>query len=151
MRTMVSPAPILLSNSPALRLVCLARQFRPAHLATQPVLTPPLLAITGLCCGTRPLTRPRTVYTAPQLLPNLFTLAAEIGKLNTTEVEAYMKNTKLRSEALEWVEHAKALDTARKLLEHGVSWDIITSSTGLKTAELKKLAKPAPARKLAKK
>src|ERR1039457_5252165 len=74
MRTMVSPAPILLSNLPALRLVCLARQFRPAHLATQPVLTPPLLAITGLCCGTRPLTRPRTVYTAPQLLPSLTAL-----------------------------------------------------------------------------
>ena len=88
---------------------------------------------------------------SPEDYSNLFTLAAEIGKLTTTEVEAYMKNTKLRSEALEWVEHAKALDTARKLLEHGVSWDIITSSTGLKTAELKKLAKPAPARKLAKK
>ena len=86
---------------------------------------------------------------------NLFTLAAEVGKLTTTEVEAYMKNTKLRSEALEWIkaegERTKAIETARKLLEHGVSWDIITSSTGLKPAELKKAAKAAPARKLAKK
>ena len=30
------------------------------------------------------------------------------------------------------------LETARKLLEHGVSWDIITSSTGTKPADLNK-------------
>jgi transketolase C-terminal domain/subunit len=48
-------------------------------------------------------------------------------------------------------ERIKALDTARKLLEHGVSWDIITNSTGIKPADLKKAAKAAPARKLAKK
>lgn len=38
-------------------------------------------------------------------------------------------------------EHAKAIETARKFLEHGVSWDIITDSTGLRPADLKKTAK----------
>ena len=42
-------------------------------------------------------------------------------------------------------------DLARKLHEHGVSWDIITSSTGIKHADLKKAAKAAPTSKLAKK
>lgn len=96
---------------------------------------------------------------SPEEYRNLFTLAAEVGKLTLKEVEAYMKKTQLRSEALEWLEsqaqargeQAKAIATARNLLEHGVSLDIITSSTGLKAAELKKLAKVAPAGKLAKK
>ena len=88
---------------------------------------------------------------SPEEYRNLFTLAAEVGKLTLKEVEAYMKKTQLRSEAVEWLEHTKALDTARKLLEHGVSLDIITSSTGIKAAELKMLAKAAPASKLAKK
>jgi hypothetical protein len=88
---------------------------------------------------------------SPEEYRNIFTLAAEVGKLTLKEVEAYMKKTQLRSEAVEWLEHAKALDTARKLLEHGVSWGIITSSTGLKSAELKTIAKADPARKLAKK
>jgi CRISPR/Cas system CMR subunit Cmr6 (Cas7 group RAMP superfamily) len=82
-------------------------------------------------------------------------LAAEVGKLTTTEVEAYMKNTKLRSEALEWIkaesERAKALSDASKMLEHGITWDVITDVTGIKAADLKKAAKAAPARKLAKK
>lgn len=43
------------------------------------------------------------------------------------------------------------LESARKLLEHGVSWDIITDSTGVKSADLKKAAKAASPRKLAKK
>jgi hypothetical protein len=88
---------------------------------------------------------------SPEEYRNLFTLAAEVGKLNLKEVEVYMKKTQLRSEVVEWLEHTKALDTARKLLEHGVSWDIITSSTGIKSAELKAMTKAAPARKLAKK
>ena len=86
---------------------------------------------------------------------NLFTLAAEVGKLTITEVEAYMKNSKLRSEALEWVkaegEREKALADARKMLEHGIAWDVITDVTGVKPADLKKAAKAVSARKLAKK
>jgi hypothetical protein len=96
---------------------------------------------------------------SPDEYRHLFTLVAEVGKLTLKEVEAYMKKTQLRSEALEWLESQaqaagkaeSSLETARKLLEHGVSWDIITSSTGLKPADLKKAAKAAPARKLAKK
>ncbi|MBK8802839.1 MAG: hypothetical protein IPN71_12470 [Fibrobacteres bacterium] len=65
-----------------------------------------------------------------------------------------MKKTQLRSEVVEWLEargeQAKAIDTARKLQEHGVSWDIITSSTGLKPADLKK-ASSASSRKSTKK
>lgn len=98
-------------------------------------------------------------FVPPEEYRNLFTLAAEVGKLTSKEVEAYMKNTKLRSEALEWLE-AKGeqkgklegkLETARKLQEHGIPWDIITSSTGLKPADLKKASKVSPAKKLAKK
>lgn len=48
-------------------------------------------------------------------------------------------------------ERVKALESARKLLEHGVAWDIITDSTGVKPADLKTAAKPASARKLTKK
>ena len=99
------------------------------------------------------------IIVSPEEYRNLFTLAAEVGKLTLKEVEAYMKKTHLRSEALEWLEsqaqargeQAKALATAQNLLEHGISWDIITSSTGIKPADLKKAAKAAPARKLAKK
>lgn len=43
------------------------------------------------------------------------------------------------------------LDTARKLQEHGVSWEIITSSTGVKPADLKKATAANSTRKLAKK
>jgi hypothetical protein len=91
---------------------------------------------------------------SPEEYRNLFTLAAEVGKLTLKEVEAYMKKTQLRSEVVEWLEargeQAKAIDTARKLQEHGVSWDIITSSTGLKPADLKK-ASSASSRKSTKK
>ena len=91
---------------------------------------------------------------SPEEYRNLFTLAAEVGKLTLNEVEAYMKKSQLRSEAVEWLESyfeakgvakAKAegfqeaqLESARKLLEHGVSWEIITSSTGVKPEDLKK-------------
>ncbi len=87
---------------------------------------------------------------SPEEYRNLFTLAAEVGKLNPKEVEEYMKKSQLRSEAVEWLEaHFEArgeakgkvegkLETARKLLEHGVSWEIITSSTGVKPEDLKK-------------
>ena len=87
---------------------------------------------------------------SPEEYRNLFTLAAEVGKLNPKEVEEYMKKSQLRSEAVEWLEaHFEArgeakgkvegkLETARKLLEHGVSWEIITSSTGVQPEDLKK-------------
>jgi hypothetical protein len=92
---------------------------------------------------------------SPDEYRNLFTLVAEVGKLTLKEVEAYMKKTQLRSEALEWLE-AKGklegkLEDARKMLEHGIAWDIITDVTGVKSADLKKAAKTASARKLAKK
>lgn len=87
---------------------------------------------------------------SPEEYRNLFTLVAEIGKLTMKEVEAYMKKTQLRSEAVEWLERAKSIDTARKLLEHGVSWDIITNSTGMKPADLKKAATTPSAKKLTK-
>lgn len=34
------------------------------------------------------------------------------------------------------LERRKALDTARKLLEHRVSWEIITASTGVRPEDL---------------
>ena len=43
------------------------------------------------------------------------------------------------------------LETARKMVEHGLSWEAITNITGLKPADLKTAAKAVPARKLAKK
>src|SRR5450755_1469130 len=57
---MVSPVRILPSNSSAMRPASPAQTFRPVHLATQPVLIRPLLAITGLYCATRLLVRPQT-------------------------------------------------------------------------------------------
>jgi len=91
----------------------------------------------------------------PEEYRNLFALAAEVGKLTLKEVEAYMKKTQLRSEVVEWLEargeQAKAINTARKLQEHGISWDIITSSTGVKPADLKKAAAASSTKKLAKK
>jgi hypothetical protein len=96
---------------------------------------------------------------SPDEYRNIFTLAAEVGKLTLKEVEAYMKKTQLRSEALEWLEsqaqargeQAKAIANARKMLEHGIAWDIITDVTGVKPADLKKAAKAVLTPKLAKK
>lgn len=83
---------------------------------------------------------------SPEECRRLFPLVAEVGKLTTKEVEAYMKKSELiHSEVVDWLEargeRAKALDAARKLQEHGISWDIITDSTGIKPADLKKAAK----------
>lgn len=38
-------------------------------------------------------------------------------------------------------ERAKALEDARKLVEHGISWEIISDVTGIRPADLKKSAK----------
>jgi hypothetical protein len=88
-------------------------------------------------------------------------LVFQVGKLDADEQERIkaMKSTlpephffkllKAEGEAVGKAE--SSLETARKLLEHGVSWNIITSSTGIKPADLKKAAKAAPTRKLAKK
>lgn len=99
----------------------------------------------------------------PEEYHNIFTLAAEVGKLTLKEVEAYMKKTQLRSEVVEWLE-AKGelkgelkgklegkLEDAAKMLEHGIAWAVITDVTGVKPADLKKAGKTAPTRKLAKK
>ena len=85
----------------------------------------------------------------------LFPLVAEVGKLTAKEVEAYMKKRELiHSEVVDWLEargeargklegeRAKALDVALNLLEHGISWEIITESTGVTPADLKKRTKP---------
>ena len=89
----------------------------------------------------------------------LFPLVFRVGKLTQEEQENIMATkSKLpephlfkllqakgkaegRAEGKAEGEHAKAIETARKLLEHGVSWDIITDSTGLRPADLKKVAK----------
>ncbi|MBK8803315.1 MAG: hypothetical protein IPN71_14900 [Fibrobacteres bacterium] len=91
---------------------------------------------------------------SPEEYRNLFTLAAEVGKLTLNEVEEYMKKSQLRSEAVEWLEahfeakgvaKAKAegiqeakLEDARKMLDHGISWAVITDVTGVKPEDLKK-------------
>lgn len=91
----------------------------------------------------------------PEEYRNLLNLVAEVGKLTPKEVEAYMKKTQLRSEAVEWMEahfEAKAkLDNARKMLEHGIAWAVITDITGVKPADLKKATAASSSRKLAKK
>ncbi len=43
-----------------------------------------------------------------------------------------------KAEGVAFGERAKAVATARKLLEHGISWDIITDSTGIRPADLSK-------------
>jgi hypothetical protein len=96
---------------------------------------------------------------SPEEYRNLLNLVAEVGKLTLKEVEAYMKKTQLRSEVIEWLEargeqkgkSESKLETALKLLEHGISWDIITNSTGVKPADLKKAAVASSTKKLAKK
>ncbi|MBK8803310.1 MAG: hypothetical protein IPN71_14875 [Fibrobacteres bacterium] len=65
-----------------------------------------------------------------------------------------MKKTELRSEVVEWLEaRGKAegklegksegkleakLEDARKMLDHGISWAVITDVTGVKPEDLKK-------------
>jgi len=92
-------------------------------------------------------------------------LVFRVGKLDEEQREVIMATkTKLpepkffqqlredgKIEGVAAGERAKALESARKLLEHGVSWDIITDSTGVKPADLKKAAKPASTHKVAKK
>jgi hypothetical protein len=88
-------------------------------------------------------------------------LVFRVGKLDEEEREIIMakKSTLpepklfqlLRAEGQAAGKAESSLETARKLLEHGVSWDIITNSTGIKPADLKKVAKVTPASKLTKK
>lgn len=82
-------------------------------------------------------------------------LVFQVGRLNPEEQEKIMATKSklpephffklLKAEGVEvgkaQGERTKAIATARKLLEHGVSWDIITDSTGLRPADLKKSAK----------
>lgn len=76
------------------------------------------------------------------------TLMLRVGKLTEEEEREVMATriklpeakifTELRAEGMAFGERAKAIATAQKLLEHGVSWDIITDSTGIRPADLKK-------------
>ncbi|MBK8802425.1 MAG: hypothetical protein IPN71_10305 [Fibrobacteres bacterium] len=78
-------------------------------------------------------------------------LVFQVGKLDAEEQERIktMKSTlpephffklmKAEGEAKGKAESSR--ETARKLLEHGVSWEIITSSTGIRPADLKKSKK----------
>ena len=75
------------------------------------------------------------------------TLMFRVGKLTEEEEREVMATriklpeakifTELRAEGKAEGKHAQALETARNLLEHGISWDIITDATGLKPADLK--------------
>ncbi|HQF54964.1 MAG TPA: hypothetical protein PK208_07605 [Fibrobacteria bacterium] len=87
-------------------------------------------------------------------------LVFRVGKLDEEQREVIMATKtklpepkffqQLREDGKSEGERTKALESARKLLEHGIAWDIITDSTGVKPADLKKAA-PATARKVAKK
>jgi len=78
-------------------------------------------------------------------------LVFRVGKLEEEEREIIMakKSTLpepklfqlLKQEGVAVGKAESKLETARKLLEHGISWDIITDSTGIKPADLKKAAK----------
>lgn len=80
-------------------------------------------------------------------------LVFQVGRLDAEEQERIkaMKSTLPEPHFFKLLKAEGKMETAQKLLEHGVSWDIITSSTGLKPADLKKAAKSASPRKLAKK
>lgn len=88
-------------------------------------------------------------------------LVFRVGKLDEEQREVIMATKsklpepkffqQLREDGKSEGERAKALSDAAKMLEHGISWEIITDVTGVKPAELKKAAKVAPARKIAKK
>lgn len=77
----------------------------------------------------------------------LFPLVFRVGKLSEEEQETIMATkSKLPEPHLFKLLQAKgaqtkALEDAGKLLEHGISWDIITDVTGVKPADLKKIAK----------
>jgi len=83
----------------------------------------------------------------------LFPLLAEVGKLTQEEVEEYMKKDELiHSEVVDWLEsrgeaRGKAIGkaesnlvAARKMQEHGIEWKVITDVTGIRPADLKKIA-----------
>lgn len=80
-------------------------------------------------------------------------LVFQVGKLDVEEQERIkaMKSTLPEPHFFKLLKAEGKMETARKLMEHGVSWDIITSSTGLKPADLKKTEKTTATRKLAKK
>lgn len=92
-------------------------------------------------------------------------LVFRVGKLDEEQREVIMATkTKLpepkffqqlredgKSEGVAVGKAESKLESARKLLEHGIAWDIITDSTGVKPTDLKKAAKAASPRKLAKK
>jgi hypothetical protein len=84
-------------------------------------------------------------------------LVFQVGRLDADEQERIqaMKSTLPEPHFFKLLKNQgkseSKLESARKLLEHGVSWDIITDSTGVKSADLKKAAKAASPRKLAKK
>lgn len=85
----------------------------------------------------------------------LFPLVFRVGKLTEEEQENIMATksklpephlfkllqAKGKAEGVEVGKAESSLETARKLLEHGVSWEIITSSTGIRPADLKKSKK----------
>lgn len=62
-----------------------------------------------------------------------------------------MKSTLPEPHFFKLLKNEGKMEDARKMLEHGMTWDVITDITGLKPADLKKAGKAATARKLAKK
>jgi len=80
-------------------------------------------------------------------------LVFQVGKLDAEEQERIkaMKSTLPEPHFFKLLKNEGKMEDARKMLEHGMTWDVITDITGLKPADLKKAGKAAPARKLAKK
>lgn len=76
------------------------------------------------------------------------TLMLRVGKLTEEEEREVMATriklpeakifTELRAKGKAEGKHAQAIETARHLLEHGISWEIITNSTGIRPADLNK-------------
>ena len=58
-------------------------------------------------------------------------MEASLGKIRE-EIEKAEGKVEGRAEGM----RLKALEDARKLVEHGVSWEIITSATGIKPEDL---------------
>lgn len=79
-------------------------------------------------------------------------LVFQVGRLDAEEQERIkaMKSTLPEPHFFKLLKNEGKMEDARKMLEHGMSWDVITDITGLKPADLKK-ASSASSRKPTKK
>ncbi len=108
-----------------------------------------LLAMGGLWNSFQRLVSSANAFqqnTTEEEMAQLFPLFVEVGRLTNEEEESIMSYlatmpkprllVKIENRAVEEAARRKALETARRMREHGIAWDVVTDITGVKPEDL---------------